>query len=111
MRWLGVPLLFFQDLYNWKDEGIALSVVKDDPAHSIAEGCILERPKVIYNKKNNNYVMWFHLEPKGAGYSGALSGIAVSDQAAGPYKFLRAVRRMPVTGRRMCRMYIRLRCL
>ena len=36
--------------------------------------------------------MWFHLEPKGAGYSGALSGIAVSDKVAGPYKFLRAVR-------------------
>ena len=89
---VGVHCYSSKDLYNWKDEGIALSVVKDDPAHSIAEGCILERPKVIYNKKNNNYVMWFHLEPKGAGYSGALSGIAVSDQAAGPYKFLRAVR-------------------
>lgn len=22
--------------------------------------------------------MWFHLEPRGAGYSGALSGVAVS---------------------------------
>ena len=36
--------------------------------------------------------MWFHLEPKGAGYSGALSGIAVSDKVVYPYKFLRAVR-------------------
>lgn len=39
----------------------ALSVVKDDLL--VAEGCILERPKVIYNKKNNNYVMWV---PSGA---------------------------------------------
>ena len=36
--------------------------------------------------------MWFHLEPKGAGYTGALSGVAVSDRAAGPYTFLRAGR-------------------
>ena len=90
MRWSS-HCYSSKDLYNWKDEGVALSVVTDDSTHSIAKGCILERPKVIYNKKNNNYVMWFHLEPKGAGYSGALSGIAVSDKVAGP-KFLRAVR-------------------
>ena len=89
---VGVHCYSSKDLYNWKDEGIALSVVTDDSTHSIAKGCILERPKVIYNKKNNKYVMWFHLEPKGAGYSGALSGIAVSDRAVGPYTFLRAVR-------------------
>ena len=34
--------------------------------------------------------MWFHLEPKGAGYSGALSGIALSDRVTGPYTFLKA---------------------
>ena len=89
---VGVHCYSSKDLYNWKDEGIALSVVKDDTTHSITTGCILERPKVIYNRKNNNYVMWFHLEPKGAGYTGALSGIAVSDKPVGPYKFLKAIR-------------------
>lgn len=90
--WVGVHCYSSKDLYNWKDEGVALHVVEGDPAHSITAGCILERPKVIYNKKNNNYVMWFHLEPKGAGYTGALSGIAVSDKPAGPYQFLKAIR-------------------
>jgi licheninase len=52
----------------------------------------LERPKVIYNKKNDQYVMWFHLEPRGAGYSGALSGVAVSKNVAGPYSFVNAFR-------------------
>ncbi|MDR2038551.1 MAG: glycoside hydrolase family 43 protein [Bacteroidales bacterium] len=89
---IGVHCYSSKDLYNWKDEGVALWVITDDPAHSIAKGCILERPKVIYNKKNNQYVMWFHLEPKGAGYTGALSGIAVSDQPAGPYTFVKAIR-------------------
>ncbi|MDR0394213.1 MAG: glycoside hydrolase family 43 protein [Tannerella sp.] len=89
---VGVSCYSSKDLYNWKDEGIALRVIEDDTAHRITKGCILERPKVIYNKKNKNYVMWFHLEPKGAGYTGALSGIAVSDKPAGPYKFLKAIR-------------------
>lgn len=89
---VGVHCYSSKDLYNWEDKGIALSVVDNDPNHSIAKGCILERPKVIYNKKNNNYVMWFHLEPKGAGYTGALSGIAVSDTPTGPYTFIKAIR-------------------
>lgn len=89
---VGVHCYSSKDLYNWKDEGIALNVIEDDTTHSITKGCILERPKVIYNKKNNNYVMWFHLEPKGAGYTGALSGIAVSDKPAGPYTFIKDIR-------------------
>lgn len=89
---IGVHCYSSKDLYNWNDEGVALSVIEDDTTHSITKGCILERPKVIYNKKNNNYVMWFHLEPIGAGYTGALSGIAVSDNPAGPYTFVKAIR-------------------
>lgn len=89
---VGVHCYSSRDLYNWKDEGIALKVVTDDPEHDITRGCILERPKVIYNRKTGKYVMWFHLEPKGKGYSGALSGIAVSDRVTGPYTYLKAVR-------------------
>ena len=80
---VGVHCYSSKDLYNWKDEGIALSV-SDDESSPIVKGCILERPKVIFNKKTGKYVMWFHLEPKGAGYSGAQSGVAVSDKVTGP---------------------------
>ena len=89
---VGVHCYSSKDLYNWKDEGIALSVVPDDTTSHIVKGCVLERPKVIYNKKNDQYVMWFHLEPRGAGYSGALSGVAVSKNVAGPYSFVNAFR-------------------
>lgn len=89
---VGVHCYSSRDLYNWKDEGIALRVVTDNTQHDITQGCILERPKVIYNKKTGKYVMWFHLEPKGKGYSGALSGIAFADQITGPYTYLRVVR-------------------
>lgn len=88
---VGVRVYSSRDLYNWRDEGIALSVV-DDPASPIVRGCIMERPKVIFNPRTRKFVMWFHLEPKDAGYSGSLSGVAVADQVAGPYRFLCAFR-------------------
>jgi len=88
---VGVHVYASRDLYNWQDQGIALAVA-DDPASPIARGCILERPKVIYNPRTGKFVMWFHLEPKGAGYDGSLSGVAVADQVTGPYRFLRGFR-------------------
>ncbi|MDR2775730.1 MAG: glycoside hydrolase family 43 protein [Tannerella sp.] len=80
------------DLYNWKDEGIALSVMPEGSGSDIEKGAIMERPKVIRNTKTGKYVMWFHLEPKGAGYTGARSGVAVADSPKGPFTFLRSVR-------------------
>lgn len=89
---VGVHCYSSKDLYHWTDQGIALSVVANDPSSDIAKGCILERPKVIFNPKTKKYVLWFHLEPKGGGYSGAMSGIAVSDRVTGPYTYLKALR-------------------
>ena len=80
-----------KDLYDWKDEGIALRV-SDDPKSDITKGCILERPKVIYNRKTGKFVMWFHLELKGKGYGAARSGVAVAEQPTGPYRFIESFR-------------------
>lgn len=88
---VGVHVYSSKDLYNWKDEGIALAVSKD-PQSEITAGCILERPKVIYNAKAKKFVMWFHLEFKGNGYKTARSGVAVADQPAGPYQFVHSLR-------------------
>lgn len=84
---VGVTCYSSKDLVNWKYEGVALSV-EDDPASEITRGCTLERPKVIYNAKTKKFVMWFHLELKGRGYSAARSAVAVSDNVSGPYKYL-----------------------
>lgn len=88
---VGVSCYSSEDLYNWKDEGIALKV-SDDHESDIVKGCTLERPKVIYNEKTGKFVMWFHLELKGMGYLAARSGVAVSDSVTGPYTFLRSFR-------------------
>lgn len=87
----GVKVYSSKDLYNWKDEGLALSQ-STDPASDITEGCLMERPKVIYNEKTKKYVMWFHLELKGKGYSAARAGVAISDKVTGPYTFLKSFR-------------------
>jgi hypothetical protein len=53
---VGVHVYASNDLYHWKDEGIALRV-SEDPKSDITKGCVLERPKVIYNSKTNKFVM------------------------------------------------------
>lgn len=88
---VGVSVYMSTDLYMWQDRGIALKV-SDDPESDIAKGCILERPKVIYNKKTKTFVMWFHLELKGSRYRSARSGVAVAKEPAGPYTFVRSLR-------------------
>lgn len=88
---VGVHVYSSADLYHWKDEGIALHVSKD-PASDITQGCILERPKVIFNASTGKFVMWFHLETKLAGYTAARTGVAVSNDVTGPYEFIRSFR-------------------
>ena len=88
---VGVHCYQSRDLYNWGDAGIALAV-SDDPASEIVKGCIIERPKVIYNAATKNFVMWFHLELKDKGYAAARAGIAVSKRPEGPYQFIRSLR-------------------
>lgn len=88
---VGVGVYTSRDLLHWTNAGVALAV-SHDPQSPIARGCILERPKVLYNARTRRFVMWFHLEPAGAGYSGATSGVAVAQRAEGPYTFVRALR-------------------
>jgi hypothetical protein len=94
---VGVRVYASQDLYNWSDEGIALKV-EEDPSSEIARGCILERPKVIFNEKTGRFVMWFHLEHRDAAptaYSTARSAVAVAESVTGPYRFLHSLRAAP----------------
>lgn len=88
---VGVRVYSSGDLYNWENEGVALAV-SDDPDSEIVRGSIIERPKVIHNDSSGQFVMWFHLELKGEGYSSARTGVAVSDNVTGPYKYLRSYR-------------------
>ncbi len=82
------------DLMNWKFEGDVLKLSNPD---TVLEGkWVLERPKVYYNKKNKNYVMYMHIDGKvkgvEGGYSYARVGVAVSKKATGPFQFVKTFR-------------------
>ncbi|MCK7555494.1 hypothetical protein MKQ70_10935 [Chitinophaga sedimenti] len=61
------------DLMNWKFLGDALQ--QTDP-ENLGPNWVLERPKVFYNKKSKQYVMYFHLDD--SKYKFARVGVAVS---------------------------------
>lgn len=88
---VGVSVYSSADLKVWKNEGVALSV-SETPGHDIERGCIMERPKVLYNEKTRKFVMLFHLELKGRGYEAARVAFAISDSPVGPFTYLRSQR-------------------
>ena len=88
---VGVHCYSSKDLLRWNDEGVALAVERD-PESEITEGCILERPKVLFSKATGKFVMWFHLELKSTGYKSARSGVAVASQPTGPYRYVGSMR-------------------
>lgn len=88
---VGVRVYSSKDLYNWKNVGVALTM-KKDTISKLQAGSIVERPKVIYNKKTNKFVMWFHHELKNEGYKRALTGVAVSNNVVGPFEYIDSFR-------------------
>lgn len=91
---VGVMCYKSEDLLHWHNCGAALSVSKDKGS-DIERGCVIERPKVIYNAQTGKFCMWFHLELRGRGYNAARYGVAVSDNPEGPYQFLYSQRVNP----------------
>ena len=91
---LGVSCFTSKDLKKWTNHGLVLPV-SNEPGSDIEGGCIIERPKVLYNQKTKKFVMWFHLELKGQGYAAARYGVATSDTPFGPFKFVRSGRVNP----------------
>ncbi|WP_375436970.1 glycoside hydrolase family 43 protein [uncultured Hymenobacter sp.] len=87
----GVNVYSSKDLYNWKYEAVALTPATEAQS-DIAAGCLMERPKVVYNQKTKQYVMWFHLELKGQGYKAARAGVAVADKPTGPFRYVSSFR-------------------
>lgn len=88
---VGIKCYSSDNLVDWIDEGVALPVSGDSES-DIQKGCIMERPKVIYNQKTKKFVMWFHLELKDMGYRASRVALAISDKATGPFTYIRSGR-------------------
>jgi beta-xylosidase len=85
----GISCYSSADLINWQYRGVALAPLTGDPSHDLDTGKVIERPKVVYNKKTKKFVMWMHVDARDYSYSH--SGVAVSDKPEGPFKYLGSV--------------------
>ena len=83
---------YFAALYSHLSETEQAAIFADLHKHS----AVMERPKVIYNTKNNNYVMWFHADgptaTSDANYAKAKAAVAVSSSPTGPFTLLGSYR-------------------
>ncbi|QRV72293.1 glycoside hydrolase family 43 protein [Ceratobasidium sp. AG-Ba] len=78
----GIAVYSSKDLYNWKNEGLALKPVEGTPAASDQVG---ERPKVVWSESTKQWILYFHSD--NPAYSLHLQGTGVSPNIIGPYKY------------------------
>lgn len=88
----GVRLYVSDDLLNWQDKGLVLSVFAPGAHPELAEAFILDRPKVVFNAATRKFVLYFKLYPprEKGGESGkdyAWVGVATSSTPAGPFDY------------------------
>lgn len=83
---IGVNCYSSKDLWTWYNEGIVLLGEESNSTHDLHKSNVLERPKVIYNDKTSQYVMWMHIDD--VNYTKASVGVAVSDSPTGPFQYL-----------------------
>ena len=95
----GVSCYSSCDLRNWKYEGVALAPILHDPNHAIHPSQVVERPKVIYNAKTKQFVMWMHVDSPD--YSKAACGVATSPKPAGPFSYIKTIRPLGYESRDM----------
>jgi len=86
----GISCYSSKNLMQWKYEGVTMPSIIGQPEHDLDTSKVVERPKVIYNKKTKKFVMWMHVDSNDYGY--AQSGVAISDKPQGPYKYLGSVK-------------------
>lgn len=88
----GVHCYTSIDLINWQDQGMVLSLIRDDPTNDLAFEANMDRPKVIYNSTTEKFVLFFKLYPPNQGTDIAYVGVAVSDDPVGHFTYVHKFR-------------------
>ncbi|KAJ3713613.1 galactan 1,3-beta-galactosidase [Lentinula raphanica] len=70
------------DFETWTRQNDALTPISGT---MISTSNVVERPKVIFNTKNTEYVMWFHSDT--SNYGAAMVGVATAKTPCGPYTY------------------------
>jgi Glycosyl hydrolases family 43 len=86
----GIRCYSSKGLFRWKDEGLVLKSVPNNPAHDLHPSKVCERPKVVFNASTKKFVMWMHIDSED--YKAARAGVAVADKPSGPFTYLESVR-------------------
>lgn len=82
-HFIGVNCYKSSNFATWESRG---AVLKPQEGTNISSDSIVERPKVIYNDANDEYVMWFHSDT--SNYGAAAVGIATSKTIDGNYTWI-----------------------
>ena len=84
----GVAMYASTDLVNWEYEGVILAVGEGE----LKAPMRFERPKIIYNEKTGQYVLWCHYVGYPGDHGNAVgtgdAGVAVCDRVNGSYRWL-----------------------
>ncbi len=81
---IGIACYSSVDLLHWRYEGLVFESDKADPASLLHPSCVMERPKVLYNPKNQHFVLWMHIDRADYTYAGV--AIAVCDRPNGRFR-------------------------
>ncbi len=100
----GVVMYSSVDLYHWRYERVVLAC-SEDPDSLCFGPMRFERPKIVFNRKTGQYVLWCHYV-KYPGDHGEQPGtaeaaVAVCDKVNGEYRLLKVCR--PVDDRGLVR--------
>lgn len=106
---VGVVMYESDDLRHWQYEGVILAC-SDDPTSELYAPMRFERPKIIYNEKTKQYVLWCHYvrRPGIHGFESGQgeAGVAVCDTVNGSYRWLGTTRPVDEHGLvRDCTLY------
>jgi len=84
----GVVMYSSTNLHDWKNEGVILPC---QPSGELQGPMRFERPKIIYNDKTKNFVLWCHYVRRpgvhGVEPGTADAGVATCDKINGTYKW------------------------
>ncbi|KAI4909683.1 uncharacterized protein J4E92_010601 [Alternaria infectoria] len=75
------------NLVEWSYEG---ALISRTASGDTGPDRVIERPKVMHNKRTGKYVLWAHIDS--ADYGEAKIGVAIGDSVCGKYSYLRSER-------------------
>lgn len=85
-KYNGIHCYRSRNLIDWNDMGIVMPVDETNNNSDIRRGCIIQRPKVVYNSSTGKYVCMFKLYPDGT-YATCYIGVATADSPTGPFTY------------------------